>query len=180
MFGEKIEVNGIFIHYEKVGSGKNVLLLLPGGLGTTRTDFSPQLYGFDKSKFTLIAWDPPGYGFSRPHERNYNPKLFENDADLAAMMMKNLGYKNYSVLGWSDGGKAALFMAIKYQSNVEKCVVWGVALWRNKQYTIVFQGTKDFAIWDQNLLQSMTKVYGKDEFKNMWGKHVDFFFQFGP
>jgi hypothetical protein len=31
--GEKISVNGINIHYERVGNGGHNLLLLPGALG---------------------------------------------------------------------------------------------------------------------------------------------------
>lgn len=31
--GQKIEVSGIKIHYEKVGSGSKILLFLPGGCG---------------------------------------------------------------------------------------------------------------------------------------------------
>ena len=29
----KVEVNGAEIHYEQVGTGKNIVLLLPGALG---------------------------------------------------------------------------------------------------------------------------------------------------
>lgn len=42
----------------------------------------------DRSKFTLIAWDPPGYGYSRAQERVYNKTVYADDADLAAAMMK--------------------------------------------------------------------------------------------
>lgn len=36
MPGEKIDLNGVNIHYEKVGTGSIVVLLLPGGIGKLR------------------------------------------------------------------------------------------------------------------------------------------------
>lgn len=58
-------------------------------VGTSRTDFNEILEGgLDPSKFTLIAWDPPGYGFSRPPQRNYVKEVYSNDADTAAALMK--------------------------------------------------------------------------------------------
>jgi len=46
--------------------------------------------GMDNTKFKFIAWDPPGYGYSRPPERDYSHgnKLFHHDADLAAELMQ--------------------------------------------------------------------------------------------
>lgn len=84
-----MDVNGIKIHYEKVGNGPHVVLLLPGGLGSTRTDFEPQLRLMDKSKYTLVAWDAPGYGFSRPPDRNYalGGQIYFQDAELVATLM---------------------------------------------------------------------------------------------
>jgi len=43
--------------------------------------------GFDRTIFTLIAWDPPGYGFSRPPARVYDKDVYKRDADLAAKLM---------------------------------------------------------------------------------------------
>lgn len=87
-------------------------------------DMSSIWEGMDQRKFTFIAWDPPGYGFSRPPERDYTlgNKLFERDADMAAELMKQLGYSSYSVVGWSDGGRAGMVMAVKYPSRIEKLV----------------------------------------------------------
>ena len=38
-------VNGMKINYCTSGSGNHVVLLLPGALGTGRSDFTPQLEG---------------------------------------------------------------------------------------------------------------------------------------
>ena len=63
--------------------------------GTIETDFEPILNKLDHDKFTAICWDPPGYGKSRPPERDIvysrndgNP--FVNDAEYAAELMKVL------------------------------------------------------------------------------------------
>lgn len=87
--GHFLEVGGFKLHYEKLGSGSHVVLLLPGGLGSTRTDFGPQLDQFDKSKYTLVSWDAPGYGYSRPPERNYSlgAEIYKQDAELVASLM---------------------------------------------------------------------------------------------
>lgn len=37
MRGEKVDVNGYQIHYEKVGTGGNIVLLLPGGIGKRKS-----------------------------------------------------------------------------------------------------------------------------------------------
>ena len=61
--------------------------------GNGRLDFGPQLDGFDKEKFTLVAWDSPGMGFSRPPERNYKLHAIDKlyylyDAETVAKLMK--------------------------------------------------------------------------------------------
>ena len=88
--GQYITIQGLKIHYEKLGVGSQAVLLLPGGLGSTRTDFDPQLRLMDKKKYTLVAWDAPGYGYSRPPDRNYDSgaQLYHQDAQLAAELMQ--------------------------------------------------------------------------------------------
>ena len=53
--------DGTKINYCTTGNGGHVVLLLPGALGTGRSDFTPQLEGLNSmGKLTLVAWDPPG------------------------------------------------------------------------------------------------------------------------
>ena len=56
--------------------------------GTSRTDFSPQLEHMDKDRFTIIAWDPRGYGKSYPPVRDFPDFFYERDADDAVQLMK--------------------------------------------------------------------------------------------
>ena len=44
----------------------------------------------DKTKFTWVAWDPPGYGKSRPPTRDFSDAYLRKDAILAAKLMEVL------------------------------------------------------------------------------------------
>ncbi|KAL1115909.1 hypothetical protein AAG570_006198 [Ranatra chinensis] len=94
-------------------------------LGTIWSDFKPQIEGFDPEKFTLVAWDPPGYGKSRPPDKKFDAQFYETDAKLASQFMQMLGFQRYSLMGWSDGGITSLVMASSGRSPVDKLVVWG-------------------------------------------------------
>ena len=94
--------DGTKINYCTTGSGGHVVLLLPGALGTARSDFTPQLEGLNSlGKLTLVAWDPPGYGKSRPPNRTFPQNFFERDAYVAKKFMQSIGHDKFSVLGWS-------------------------------------------------------------------------------
>lgn len=41
--GHLVEVNGKILHYERVGTGKIPVLLMPGLMGSSRSDFPEQL-----------------------------------------------------------------------------------------------------------------------------------------
>ena len=86
----KLHVNGVNIHYEVAGQGSHVVLCMPGALGSTQSDFGPQLKGL-KDEFTVIAFDPRGYGKSIPPKRDFPIDFFERDANDAASLMKVLG-----------------------------------------------------------------------------------------
>ena len=68
-----LESCGQTINYVKAGDGPCVTLLLPGALGTVRSDMITLLDGLNsRGRLTLVAWDPPGYGASRPPERTWD------------------------------------------------------------------------------------------------------------
>lgn len=84
-------IDGRKIFWETAGSGTHNVLLLPGAIGSTRTDFEPQLSKMDGSKLRLYAWDPSGYGKSRPPDRTWPDKFFDRDAADAVALIKDLG-----------------------------------------------------------------------------------------
>lgn len=59
--------------------------------GSGQTDFGPQLQSLNKELFTIVAWDPRGYGKSIPPSRDFPPDFFERDAkDAVDLMQVNL------------------------------------------------------------------------------------------
>ena len=86
----KIHVNGVDLHYEKNGDSTDAVLCLPGALGSTQSDFGPQLKALS-ADFTVVAFDPRGYGKSIPPKRDFPLDFFQRDASDGAALMANLG-----------------------------------------------------------------------------------------
>nr|XP_027207365.1 valacyclovir hydrolase-like [Penaeus vannamei] len=169
----EINVLGKRLNYEEVGSGDQVLLCLPGALGTIKSDFGPQLKNLPSKHLRLVAWDPPGYGKSRPPNRDFNFDSLRTDATIAAVMMKNLGYKKYSLLGWSDGGITAMLLAAGFPQHVEKMVIFGANAYVTKEETEICKDLRDVDNWSPKMRTPLEAIYGRDYFKSAWESWVD-------
>ncbi|CAG2168969.1 unnamed protein product [Oppiella nova] len=87
-------------------------------------------------------------------------------------MMNKMGHKSYSVLGWSDGAKTGLIMAINYKSRIDKLVIWGGNAYVLPQEKYALHAIRDPSKWKLQTLQHFEAVYG-NELKDMWNKHCD-------
>lgn len=196
----KVNVDGIEIYHEIRGKGDHVVLLLPGALGmfqsdyypefqtdmivcipqnktgTCSTDFVKQYEGFDLNQFTLICWDAPGYGQSRPpHRIQYlsdTKNYYRKDADLALKMMESLGYSSYSVVGFSDGGRTGLIMAAKNPSVIRKAVAWGCNSYITNPEKDVIRSIRNVSLWAENIRKPLADIYGH-ELQAIWSKLTD-------
>lgn len=175
MEGGKQNVEGINISYMKVGSGPHAVLCLPGALGSAWTDFKPQLEQLDKKQFTLVAWDPPGYGFSRPPDRDFLGDFLHRDADIALKLMKALKLPQFSMLGWSDGGITAMILAGRYPLHVKKCVLWGANATILDEEIEMYKKIRNIDTWSEKMRTPMVKLYGEEYFRETWEKWVDAF-----
>ncbi|MCR5541670.1 MAG: alpha/beta hydrolase [Ruminococcus sp.] len=122
---DTLNINGMSIDYAVFGSGEEVMVLIPGlslkrvkGTGFTLA----VMYRQFTKKFRI-------YIFDRRKEipENYTA---EDICDEVAASMKELGLENACVLGVSQGGMAAQYLAIKHPELVKKLVL-GVTLSRN-------------------------------------------------
>ncbi|XP_043764583.1 valacyclovir hydrolase isoform X1 [Cervus elaphus] len=174
----KAAVNGVHLHYLRTGDGERAILLLPGMLGSGETDFGPQIENLNKKLFTVVAWDPRGYGHSRPPDRDFPVDFFERDAKDAIDLMKTLNFKKVSLLGWSDGGITALIAAARYPSYVSKMVIWGANAYVTEQDSEIYQGIRDVSKWSERTRKPLEALYGFDYFARTCEKWVDGIEQF--
>ncbi|KAM9308883.1 valacyclovir hydrolase [Gastrophryne carolinensis] len=169
----RVLVNGVNLHYQRTGHGDHAVLLLPGVLGSSQTDFVPQLKKLNKNYFTIIAWDPRGYGLSIPPNRDYPLDFFERDAKDAVDLMQALQFQNFSLLGWSDGGITALIAAGTYPLLINKLVVWGANAYVSEEDLQIYNAIKDVANWSLKMRQPMEDLYGKEYFSKTFSAWVD-------
>ena len=174
----KIKVNGVDLYYERYGTGDHVLLCIPGALGSVKTDFPPQMeyFGRPDSGFTIVGFDPRGYGKSRPHDRKFSidPLFYKIDADDAVGVMQGLGFAEFSLLGWSDGGVCAIIAAANYPLLVKNLVVWGANAYVSETDIENVEKTRDVAQWSARMREPMVAVYEGD-FPRMWSDWMDGF-----
>ncbi|XP_073534799.1 valacyclovir hydrolase [Phyllobates terribilis] len=174
----RIQVNGVKLHYQRTGYGDHALLLLPGALGCSQTDFGPQLKFLNKEVFTIIGWDPRGYGLSIPPARDYPADFFSRDAKDAVDLMQALNLKKFSLLGWSDGGITAVIAAGSYPSVVNKLVIWGANAYVTEEDLALYNAVKDVRNWSPKMRKPMEDVYGKEYFANTFSAWVEAMIQF--
>ena len=163
------------LFYERVGNPLNeTLLCIPGALGTTRSNFSHQLDNLSKT-FNVIAYDPRGYGRSRKTQRKFRKNYYHQDASDASELMRKLGYTRYSVLGWSDGGVAAMILAARNKS-VEKLIIWGATAFVTQRDVEMFEASRDVTKWSSREL--LEDFYGKKGLQTLWNNCCDGYIAF--
>jgi pimeloyl-ACP methyl ester carboxylesterase len=100
---ELVEVGGLDIAYERVGSGPP-LVLLHGYVGDGPTTWRRQLDGLC-DEFTVVAWDAPGAGRSSDPPERFGVDAY---ADCLAGFLETLRLERACVGGLSFGGIVAL------------------------------------------------------------------------
>lgn len=174
----KKEINGVSLHYQQTGRGNHGVLLLPGALGSGQTDFGPQLKSLNKDHFTIVAWDPRGYGRSIPPNRNFPLEFFHRDAKDAVDLMQALNFSRFSMLGWSDGGITALIAAAQNTFLINKLVVWGSNAYVTEDDIKLYNAVRDVSKWSERMRKPMEEMYGSEYFAKTWAAWVDGICQF--
>ncbi len=122
-----IKINNQNIYYQKLGQGKN-LVMLHGWKQDVSSfwEVSQKL----KDKYTIYLIDLPGFG------RSENPKkaFFVSDyADTIKEFIEKLNIKNPSLLGHSVGGRIGIKLASLYPNLLDKLILEDAAGIRPKR-----------------------------------------------
>lgn len=123
--------------------------------------------------YSIIAWDPPGYGKSIPPQRYLGVDFYKKDSETAFQLMQNLKFKTFDLLGWSDGGITAMIMAGTYPQSVRKLIVWGANSYIHPDEIKIYENIRDVNKWSPRMRKPMENVYGKEGFAKLWSDWVD-------
>src|SRR5919106_214086 len=100
---DRVEVDGLHIAYERVGSGP-ALVLLHGYVGDGPTTWRRQLDGLC-DEFTVVAWDSPGAGRSSDPPGRFG---VDGYADGLGGFLTGLGFGRAFIAGLPFGAIVAL------------------------------------------------------------------------
>uniref|UniRef100_A0A914W584 AB hydrolase-1 domain-containing protein n=1 Tax=Plectus sambesii TaxID=2011161 RepID=A0A914W584_9BILA len=164
-------IDGRPINFIVYGSGPKNVLCLSGTLGTWKMDFGPVLHKFDPAIYTVVVWDPPGYGKSRPPRRHYIAQVCRNDAQLALQLMRT----PYAVFGWSEGGRTSFHLADMGPDDVICGVEWGGVSGISPQSSRYFKLIQDVNTWPPERRQMYEEIYEASELATIWREQCLFY-----
>ena len=120
-------VNGIHIYYEVHGGHDGMpLVILHGGGSTIDSNFGRVLPFLARTR-RVIALEEQGHG--RTSDRD-QPITFEDSADDAAGLLRELKVSQADLFGFSNGGTIALQVAIRHPEVVRRIVATSALLTR--------------------------------------------------
>lgn len=143
------------IYYEKYGTNKDTILILPGW-GNTRPTFNYIIDNF-KNNHSIYIIDYPGFG---------NSPIINNDltiydyADIIISFMKQLKIENPTIIAHSFGGRITSILAGKYKIKIKRIILIDVAgIKRVKKLKIIIK-EKIYKLLTKltNLLDEKNKV----------------------
>ena len=175
----KVSVRDIELHCNIYGGGPNILLCLTGAVAPSHWAFSSQLeyFGANGSDFTVVTYDPRGYGYSQSTPRAFSvtPEHHTKiDARDVYELMKSLGYQKYFVLGWCDGGLTAIYLASLFPDAVKGIIVWGTRAYYTERDLEVSERIRDVSTFRSDYREVFEAVYGSQStYQVVWGMFTD-------
>jgi len=127
--------------------------------------------GFDREKYTLVSFEPKGYGSSVPPKRiSYQPDFQVDDAEDALELMTLLGYEKFSWVGWCAGGNNGIVAAALHPERIRSLVVWGgYAIITEKAYQAA-KSVEKVDAWSDKMLEPKLLQYDKQYLQSLFSE----------
>jgi pimeloyl-ACP methyl ester carboxylesterase len=127
------------VYYEEHGEGEPVLLI--NGLGADHTTWGLQTE-FLRKHFRVIVFDNPGIGQTEGPQGPYTSALF---ADVAAALLRLLGFERAHIVGASMGGLIAQQLAVRHAELVRSLTLH-CSWWRaDRRTTALIRSWQNYA-----------------------------------
>ena len=125
----KIDVNGINIAYEIIGTGSKTAIITPGGRFAKETPGVRQLAEeLAKHDYKTVIWDRPNCGESDFWFKGETESVV--NADTLVGLLKKLDMSPALVIGGSAGSRVSLIAAHRHPDAVRKlAVIWITGGW---------------------------------------------------
>ena len=132
-----LPINGLNLYHEvygELGGSKPPLLLIPGAFMSTDS-MSEWAAAFARER-AVIVFDQQGHGRTADTAREMS---YEQFADDAAALLREVGVEHADVMGYSQGGGVALQLAIRHDSLVHRLVSMSATFRKDGWYPSVLE-----------------------------------------
>lgn|GEM_PF-963067 len=107
MKSDFVHVNGVRLHYLRAGAGPRAIVLTHGNSHCGGV-WAPLIASLSGARFTVVAWDLPGHGWSEQPERGYDWGSLRDDL---LGLVDALELQDIVFVGHSRGGGVSLLAA---------------------------------------------------------------------
>ncbi len=117
-----------------------------------------------------------GYGNSRPLQREFQivpEHHLKMDTSDAYHLMKSLGYSEFSVFGWCDGGISAICLAAQFPTSVRKLAIWGSKTYLTEHDMKATEELEEDQRWNPRYCEAFEAVYGSQGLSQLWHRYTD-------
>lgn len=176
-----ITLNNLTFYYEKYGTNKKTILILPGW-GNTRETFRYMINEL-KNNYTIYILDYPGLGSSPVPD---TPLTLYDYAELVIAFMKEFNIKKPIIIAHSFGGRITALLTGYYKIKLDKLILIDVAGIKTKKklkllikqsiYKLLKHLTKLLPTLKQETYrQKLIKIFGSADYNNLpIGMHQTF------
>jgi pimeloyl-ACP methyl ester carboxylesterase len=116
---DEVTVDGVRVHYLRLGHGTPLLLLHGFTVGSSRLTYGPSLEPLSQH-FDVIAPDLPGYGLSDVPEKLFTTADYVR---FVVRFMDALELNQVNLVGFSKGGAIALGIGLEHPERVHKLML---------------------------------------------------------